>query len=478
MRMEVTMKNTGILQDISVKGHIEDRRGIWHMFFWTKDRLGNTRRFSKSTGLPVRANKKKAEDMLKVRIKELKEEMKAKGGPEDRVLFADYLVKHWLPTIEKTVQITTFSGYCDNVEGVIAPYFREKGLFLQDVEKEHIKEFYEAQLALGKKAKTIHRYHANLRKAIALAVEENLISTFFMADVKRPAISEDEIFEPKFLSESEAIAIVNAAKSHPLELTVIIGVYYGLRRGEICGLRWSAISFDTNTITVNHTIAVARVRKKGKNDPGYDVQPRHKVVFSRNRGKSKKSLRSLPLVPELRTMLLEVKKRQEYYRELCGNCYNNEFADYIYTDEMGKRNNPDYITRTFPRFLERNGFSRIRFHDLRHTSGSLLVAKGVPMKLVQEWLGHSDFNLTANVYAHLDKSVTALAAEKLEWIQKTNLSGDRNPTTEDASLGDLAKLLQGEGANPTDGSVQIPKEMADMMLGFLQTAMKNHQPMI
>ena len=65
-------------------------------------------------------------------------------------------------------------------------------------------------------------------------------------------------------------------------------------------------------------------------------------------------------------MLMEVKKRQEYYRELCGNCYSNEYADYIYTDEMGLRINPDYITRTFPRFLEKNGFPHMRFHDLRH----------------------------------------------------------------------------------------------------------------
>lgn len=393
------MKTTGVLQKPIVTGHVEDRRGIWHIVIRTKDRFGKTQRFSKSTGLTVRANKKKAETLMEAQIKEIKASLETTGDPAKLMLFADYLERHWLPSIEKEVQVTTFSGYCDNVEGVIAPYFRELGIYLQDVTKEDIKDFYKAQLALGKKAKTVHRYHANLRKASALAVEDELIETSFMTDVKRPAIPDDEVFEPKFLSEAEAIQIVNAAKGHPLELAIIIGVYYGLRRGEVCGLRWSAVNFDTNTITVNHMIAVARVRKKAKKPMEAQEQGRETIEIPRNRGKSKKSLRSLPLVPELRQMLLDVKRRQEYYRDLCGNCYNQADADYIYTDEMGTRIRPDYITQAFPRFLELNGFEKMRFHDLRHTSGSLLVSRGVPMKLVQEWLGHSDFTVTANVYA-------------------------------------------------------------------------------
>ena len=69
---------------------------------------------------------------------------------------------------------------------------------------------------------------------------------------------------------------------------------------------------------------------------------------------------------------------------------------------MGNLMSPQYLSGAFPKFLEKNGLRKIRFHDLRHSCASLLLANGVSMKQIQEWLGHSDFSTTANVYAHLD----------------------------------------------------------------------------
>ena len=74
----------------------------------------------------------------------------------------------------------------------------------------------------------------------------------------------------------------------------------------------------------------------------------------------------------------------------------------ICVNEMGTLISPNYPTDSFPKLLEKNGLRRIRYHDLRHSCASLLLANGVPMKQIQEWLGHSDFSTTANVYAHLD----------------------------------------------------------------------------
>lgn len=80
----------------------------------------------------------------------------------------------------------------------------------------------------------------------------------------------------------------------------------------------------------------------------------------------------------------------------------NGYSEYICVDELGNLIKPDYLTQVFPRILESHGLRRIRFHDLRHSCASLLLANGVSMKQIQEWLGHSDFATTANVYAHLD----------------------------------------------------------------------------
>lgn len=96
-------------------------------------------------------------------------------------------------------------------------------------------------------------------------------------------------------------------------------------------------------------------------------------------------------------------------RRLCAN-YDGGAASNIKRRESldfrgflrAKRVRANYLTSAFPKFLEDHGLRRMRFHDLRHSCASLLLANGVPLKHIQEWLGHSDFTTTANIYAHLD----------------------------------------------------------------------------
>ena len=115
-------------------------------------------------------------------------------------------------------------------------------------------------------------------------------------------------------------------------------------------------------------------------------------------------MRTLPLVPFVRERLLQFREEQAQNRKLCGNCYNKKFLDYICVNEIGDLIKPDYVSEQFPRLLEKYDLRRIRFHDLRHSCASLLLKNGVQLKEIQEWLGHSDFSTTANIYAHLDYS--------------------------------------------------------------------------
>lgn len=115
-------------------------------------------------------------------------------------------------------------------------------------------------------------------------------------------------------------------------------------------------------------------------------------------------MRTLPLVPMFRERLLEAKAAEERKKRLCGRSYGEGYLDYICVDEMGNLIKPEYVTAAFPVFLEPNGLRKIRFHDLRHSCASLLLINGIPMKQIQEWLGHSGFSTTANIYAHLHYS--------------------------------------------------------------------------
>ena len=93
---------------------------------------------------------------------------------------------------------------------------------------------------------------------------------------------------------------------------------------------------------------------------------------------------------------------QELNKQVCGNCYNREYDGYVFVDAMGNIFNPRNLSSNFSKLLEMKGLRHIRFHDLRHSCASLLLANDVPMKQIQEWLGHSDISTTANIYSHLD----------------------------------------------------------------------------
>ena len=105
---------------------------------------------------------------------------------------------------------------------------------------------------------------------------------------------------------------------------------------------------------------------------------------------------------------------QELNKQICGNCYNHEYDGFVFVDELGERMRANYLTSAFPKFLESHGLRRMRFHDLRHSCASLLLANGVPLKHIQEWLGHSDFTTTANIYAHLDYKSKITSAQAME----------------------------------------------------------------
>jgi len=380
--------------EIKVAGHLYEKHGIYQMMLSWKDENGVRRRKSQSTGLPVRGNKKRAENILASARKELGQSLEEQPRHVD-ILFADFM-EDWLESVRNSVKLTTFGGYQNNVKTSIAPYFRKRKTLLRNLTATDINRFYDEMLKRVK-AKTVLKYHANIGKALRDAKMHSI-----MVEVKRP---KPEVFRGKFLKQSEVVKVFEAAQGHKLELSIILGAFYGLRRSEVVGLQWEAIDFEANVITIEHTVTTTRVDGK-------------LVTIAEDTTKSATSFRSLPLIPAFRAKLLAVQEEQERFRKLCGNSYNKDNT-YIYTDSLGNRIKPSYLTEQFPLWMEKNGFRRMRYHDLRHSCASLLLAAGVPLKQIQEWLGHSNFTLTANTYAHLEFSSKLAAANAMTWIHKT-----------------------------------------------------------
>ena len=165
-------------------------------------------------------------------------------------------------------------------------------------------------------------------------------------------------------------------------------------------MKWDAIDFERGTISVIRTVTTITVDGK-------------QTEIEQQSAKTKSSLRTLPLISSFREYFLQVKEAQELNKQVCGNCYNHEYDGFVFVDELGERMRVDYLTNAFPKFLESHGLRRMRFHDLRHSCASLLLANGVPLKQIQEWLGHSDFSTTANIYAHLDYSSKLTSADAM-----------------------------------------------------------------
>ena len=137
------------------------------------------------------------------------------------------------------------------------------------------------------------------------------------------------------------------------------------------------------------------------------------VIVRKDTTKNKTSLRTLPLIPDVEKLLLKAKKQQESNRRKCRNAYNKEFLDYVCVDDMGNLLRPDYLSQHLQTVLKRNNLKHIRYHDLRHSCASLLLANGVSLKEIQDWLGHSDFSITANIYSHLEYGAKVKSANKI-----------------------------------------------------------------
>lgn len=374
-----------------VAGHLHEKNGYYYIILNLTDSAGKRKPKWISTGLTIKGNKKRAEQML---MEERRKYANAKTG--DDVLFADFM-EQWLEIVKSTVSIPTYSSYVNAVKSIIAPYFRKKKILLRDLQAHDIQMFYQEQLQRVKASSVIH-YHANIHKALKYAVKNDMIPSNPADKVERP---KQDKFYGNFYDRDELNKLFEAVAGTKLELPVLLGAFYGLRRSEIVGLKWSAIDFEQNTITISHTVTSCNLGGKC-------------VIVAKDTTKTKSSRRTLPLVPYFHEKLLAVKAQQERNQKLCGRSYNREFLEYICVDDIGDRFKPNYITSQFPKLLERNGFRKIRFHDLRHSCASLLLASGVPMKHIQEWLGHSDFSTTANIYAHLDYSSKLTSASAME----------------------------------------------------------------
>ena len=337
-----------------VAGHLQTKKGYYYMVLNLKSEDGNRKSKWISTGIPATGKKsaKLAEEMLA----ETRCTYKDAASPcavspvisREDISFSDYMIK-WLGIIKNSVEVDTYAGYVNNIEKRIVPYFRGQRILLRELTALDVENFYSYCFnELHLKGTTVQRFHANIHKAMKYARKHDLIASNPMDNVERP---KSQRYVGAFYSVSELETLFQAVKGDPCEFPVLMAAFYGLRRSEIMGLRWRAIDFENNLITIDHT--VVQCMCDGTT-----------ITVEKDRTKNQSSCRSMPLVPQYRDLLLRMKVRQECCRKLCGNCYTE--SEYIFVNDMGEPYQPNYVTQHFKLVLRKNHLRNIRFHDLRH----------------------------------------------------------------------------------------------------------------
>ncbi len=407
-----------------MKGSVRVRNGTLYAVISYKDNLGQYKQKWISTGLKERGNKKQAQKILETELEKFTLhpiEENPQPAQKNDIIFIDYIYDY-IKSKEKELSPNVYQSYMECWK-IMKKHFGNK-LKLKDVTYHHIEDYYDYLKNTRKNKNITIKHHAViLSPALRLAYRDDLIAKNpyeFMPKIKK------EKSKMQYYNKEELEKLFEVTDKSPLKLIVRVAAYYGFRRSELVGLKWDAIDFKNKMITIKHKV----------------LHVNNKFYLS-DTLKTTASHRTLPLLPEIESLLIERKEEIEKNKELFKKSYNHKYDEYVFVDDIGDLINPDIISNRFRTLLRKNHLKHIRFHDLRHSCASLLVASKVPMKNIQEWLGHSNFNTTADVYSHLDyssKYESANALSKALSFEKTEEKQSKEEIDDDIEK--LEKLLE------------------------------------
>lgn len=398
------MKND--LKNFILPGRLRKKDGYYHMIIDTKHPVtGEVIRHSSSTKLKVNdlnktksnENLEKAYNMLtKFRKKWTYYYLKEKN---EEIYFVDYLRK-WLSLTKPNVENSTYRTYKLILERRIIPYFEPKNLLLEEVKAKDIQEFYEyCATTYNLNPNTIIRYHANIRKALQVALKQGMITSNQADLVEKPP---KKRYIANVLNPEELKMVLDEIKGTHLELPTYLAMYYGLRRGEVLGILWSNINFENKELNISNTLILDE-NKKEKNRRSLKTQASH---------------RKLPLDDTIIAYLKELKKLQEKNKDYFKGAYSKEWLDNICVKENGEIIRLDYVTKKFTEISRKLGFKDIHFHCLRHSFATNMHRGGMTAKELQAWLGHANVYTTYETYIHLFKERINETADIVTKINK------------------------------------------------------------
>ena len=309
-------------------------------------------------------------------------EHKVKMDKGTQIMPSEYTFAQWLDywykdIILPQIEETTAYGYRGMIENYLKPQLGE--IRLQKLTARDIQQYYtwlmdEKELSPN----TVIKHHNLLTNTLNAAERQEYITKNPMRAVSPPKKRQREA---KFYTPEQLGTLLDKAVGTRIELPVYICAYLGLRRGELCGLRWSDVDLEHQTITIENTRTQAGKKEIEKGT------------------KTASSTRTLYLPDTLCDMLKAAKEHQQACRAEYKNVYDDN--DYVVVMEDGKPFRPNYLSELFGKFLADNDLPKIVLHELRHTFASLSNQAGIPAYNIGKALGHSTPATTQKIYTHL-----------------------------------------------------------------------------
>lgn len=311
--------------------------------------------------------------------------------PSDQTI-SEFL-QEWFESVAKQkFQVTTLDNYRRSINGRINPVLGH--IKMSELKPVQIQKFYSQLATEGLSARYITVIHAILRSALSTAKKWELISKNVMDDVEAPKVRRREN-KTWTLEEAKVFLLFAKDGLSYYYIAYMLAVYTGMRRGEVLGLRWSDVDFNSNKISIRQTLSY--VSNQG-------------LVFQE--AKTSSSHRQISIPDYVIQELKRHKAIQNQFKLQLGSQYND--LDLVAAMETGAPIHPRNLTTHFNRTIKRANVSKIRFHDLRHTHATIMLQLGEHPKVVSERLGHSNIQMTMNVYSHVTPDMQKDAASRFE----------------------------------------------------------------
>lgn len=305
----------------------------------------------------------------------------------------------WIEEIAKpTIRTATYEGYERMIRLHVRPAIGK--IRLARLSPDHLSRMYAGLLSKGLSPKSVRLIHAMLHRALRQALRLRLVAVNVSESVDPPRLEHREF---RALSPEEVKRLISAAKGDRNEALFILALTTGMRQGEILGLRWADVDLDGAVLAVRQQ--VYRIRGK----------------WTFTEPKTAKGRRTITLPP----MTVEALRRHRVVQsEERLKASDWDDRDLVFPNKHGRpMEKQNLMRRSLRPLLERADLPRIRFHDLRHSAATLLLALGEHPKVVQERLGHSTIMVTMDVYSHVMPSLQRRAAERLDWLFAETLTG-------------------------------------------------------